>query len=130
MLFPKDKKGAELSMNVIIIVIILVIVLVVMVSFFYGGFGSLTDRIRQVGPDTKDVAVADCKSKCQLAQGSEGDNAKEKSSYCRKLVNVDSNLDGKVDQKHRCWSNEIGEQCPGVTSICERKYPDSFDTIE
>ena len=129
MLFSKDKKGAEMSMNVIVIVIILVIVLVVLVAFFLGGFAQLTDRLKGVGPDNKDAAIQDCQSKCLVAQSLQGDNAKERSSYCRKLVNVDSNEDGKADQRHHRWSSEIGEQCPGVTSLCEGQY-DAFESIE
>lgn len=130
MLFPKDKKGAEMSMNVIVIVIILVIVLVVLVAFFLGGFSQLVDRLKQVGPDNKDSAIQDCSSKCLVAQGLSGDSAKERSSYCRTTTKVDSDGDGKADQKHHCWSSEIGEQCPGVTTLCEGKYPDTFETIE
>ncbi len=128
MLFPKDKKGAELSMNVIVIVIILVIVLVVLVAFFLGGFSQLVERLKGVGPDNKDTAIQDCSSKCLVAQGLPGDNAKERSSYCRKLVSVDTDGDGKADQKHRCWSSEIGDQCPGVTQLCQNLYED-FETI-
>ncbi|MBI4158766.1 hypothetical protein HY500_00735 [Candidatus Woesearchaeota archaeon] len=124
----RGKKGAELSMNVIVIVIILVIVLVVLVAFFLGGFSQLVDRIKSVGPDNKDSAIQDCSSKCLVAQSLPGDNAKERSSYCRKLVKVDSDGDGKADQEHHCWSSEIGEQCPGVTQLCQNKYND-FETI-
>jgi len=128
-MFFKDKKGAELSMNVIVIVIILVIVLVVLVAFFLGGFSQLTERIRSIGPDNKDAAIQDCQSKCLVAQNLNGDSAKERSSYCRKTVNIDSDGDGKADRKDHCWSNEIGETCPGVTTICQSKF-DDFDIIE
>lgn len=130
-MFFKDKKGAELSMNVIVIVIILVIVLVVLVAFFLGGFSQLTERIRSIGPDNKDAAIQDCQTKCQIAQSLSGDNAISRSSYCRKTVNVDSDGDGKVDRRDHCWSGEIGETCPGVTTICETVGGfEDFDYIE
>jgi len=128
-MFFKDKKGVELSMNVIVIVIILVIVLVVLVAFFLGGFSQLTERIQSIGPDNKDAAIQDCQSKCLVAQNLQGDNAISRSSYCRKTVNVDSDGDGKVDRKDHCWSGEIGETCPGVTNICQSQY-DDFEYIE
>src|SRR3989344_1256638 len=121
-MFFKDKKGAELSMNVIVIVILLVIVLVVLVAFFLGGFSQLVERIQSIGPDNKDVAIQDCQTKCLSAQNLQGDNARGKSSYCRKTVNIDTDGDGKVDRKDHCWSNEIGETCPGVTSVCQSLY--------
>lgn len=123
----KDKRGAELSMNVIIISILVILVLVVLAAFFLGGTSNLFSRIKQIAPDNLDIAVSDCQSKCQLAQTYDGDTAKKSSGYCRKEIAVDTNGDNIADQMHRCWSNEINVPCPGVHTVCG---VDDFRDIE
>ena len=113
-----DKRGVELSMNIIIIAIILILVLVVLVGFFIGGFTGLVDRIGRVAPDNIETSVQDCESKCLLAQTFTSDNAKEKSSYCRTEVKFDSDGDNKADELHHCWSNDLDVICPGIEELC------------
>jgi|SRR3989338_4597564 len=121
-----NKKGAELSMNVIIISILVILVLVVLAFFFLGGTSTLFNRIQGVGPDSLDTARSDCTSKCQFAQSI---NLKGESSYCRVTFNVDSNDDRIADEKHHCWSDTVGITCPGIDEICKSSY-DAIEQIE
>jgi len=114
-----NKKGAELSMNVIIISILVILVLVVLAAFFLGGTTNLFSKIEQMAPDNLEIAVSDCQSKCQLAQTFGGDVARSSSSYCRKEIAVDTDRDKIADEMHHCWSDEIKVICPGVHNLCE-----------
>ncbi|MBS3134852.1 hypothetical protein J4406_00560 [Candidatus Woesearchaeota archaeon] len=113
-----NKKGVELSMNVIIISILVILVLLVLAFFFLGGTSNLFQKIQSIGPDNLETAARDCASKCQLAQTYSSDNLKIKSGYCSTTYNVDSDGDGVSDKKHHCWSDTIGENCPGVKDFC------------
>lgn len=110
-----NKKGVELSMNVIIISILVILVLVVLAFFFLGGTSNLFNKIQGVGPDNLDIARSDCTSKCQFATSI---SLKGESSYCRVTYNVDTNNDKIADEKHHCWSDTVGIKCPGVQEIC------------
>src|SRR3990167_3175221 len=99
-----NKRGAELSMNVIIISILVILVLVVLSFFFLGGTSTLFNRIQGVGPDNLDTARIDCTSKCQLAGSL---NIKGESSYCRTTFNKDTNGDKISDVKLHCWASDI-----------------------
>src|SRR3989338_9454899 len=114
-----NKKGAELSMNVIIISILVILVLLVLAFFFLGGTSNLFSQIQKVGPDNLETATNDCLSKCQLSQSYTSDTAKVNSGYCRSTYSVDSDSDGVADEKHHCWSNIINVDCPGVDSFCD-----------
>ena len=114
-----NKKGVELSMNVIIISILVILVLVVLSFFFLGGTANLFEKIQSVGPDNLDTAKSDCRSKCQFAGSL---NIKEDSSYCRTTFKVDTNEDGIADEKHHCWSNTVNIDCPGIDELCKEEY--------
>ena len=124
-----NKKGAELSMNVIIISILVILVLVVLAAFFLSGTSNLFSKISGVAPDNLEIAVSNCQSKCQLAQTFQGDVARGASSYCRYEIDVDTNDDNIADQKHHCWSSEIGMDCPGVDNVCQKEFND-YEQIE
>jgi len=113
-----NKKGAELSMNVIIISILVILVLVVVAFFFLGGTAKLFSGIKQFSPDNIEIAVGDCNSKCQLAQTYSNPTQIKTSGYCRKQVMVDGDGDDIADEIHRCYSNTIGVECPGVEEVC------------
>jgi len=123
-IYTMNKKGAELSMNVIIISILVILVLLVIAFFFLGGTSNLFQKIQSVGPDNLETAARDCTSKCQLSQTYSSDNLKEKSSYCRTTYHVDGNDDGVADEKHHCWSSIVDVDCPGVQDFC------LFDAVE
>jgi len=113
-----NKRGAELSMNVIIISILVILVLLVLVFFFLGGTSNLFQQIQKQSPDNLEFGTNECLSKCQLAQGYTSETAKKNSGYCSATYSVDSDGDGIVDEKHHCWSNTIGVTCPGVSNFC------------
>ena len=129
-----NKKGAELSMNVIIITILVVLVLVVVAVFFTGGMSSLTKRIAAVftGQLTDlSEATASCNSYCLRYQEANSNNndiveAAMISNFCIKRFNVDLNADGKLDITEKdkiCASttnypgatNSLGIYCQGLT---------------
>src|SRR3989344_1695953 len=116
-----DKKGVELSFNVIIIAIIVLLVLVLVGSFFVGGFTKLFDIIFGVGPDSISTASTTCSSQCNVAQTSD-DVTKKNSQYCRKTWKFDVNPeDGALDKdiegnlrKYHCYEPPISVSCTGV----------------
>ncbi len=121
-----NKKGAELSFNVIIIAILVILVLVVIAAFFLGGFGRLSDLIFGQAPSNLEVATNTCTSNCQLAQTYTTDQTKRNSGYCTKSFKFDySPEDGNVDKdaegnikKYLCNQAPIGVTCPGVDQLC------------
>ena len=124
-----DKRGVELSMNIIIISIILILVLVVLAAFFITGFGGLAERIGRVAPDNLETATQNCQSKCLLAQALSGDVVIKNSGYCRTTIKIDSDGDSIADQVHHCWSSTIGINCEGVKEICEDEYPEASEPL-
>jgi len=98
----KNKKGAELSMNVVIITILAVLVLVVVAIVFTGNMGVLVSKIKGLfqsqGIDAQ-KAVADCYGFCNSYRTTGIDNFKD--SFCNENENtnfdIDTNGDGKID---------------------------------
>jgi flagellar basal body-associated protein FliL len=113
-----DKRGAELSMNVIIIAILVLLVLVVLGYFFLGGSTKIFQGINQFTSDNLENARNDCSSRCQLAQNYETNDQKINSGYCKKQINYDKNNDNIADEKVRCYSSYVNIQCPGVSNLC------------
>ncbi len=120
-----DKRGAEISFNVIIIAILVILVLVIVGYFFTTGAARLFGQLGGTAPDDKDVAVTSCVSKCQLAQQFSTENQKAKSSYCLTTWKLDANNDGKIDVdtnneliRYHCWESPISETCPSVQELC------------
>ena len=125
-----NKRGAELSMNIIIVAILLILVLVILVGFFIGGFSDIQNRIINVAPGSLETAVQDCQQKCQLAQTFAGEDAIVRSSYCSYTLKFDSDGDGIVDERHHCWSSLIERNCPGVSNVCQEEFPDAVEQLE
>ena len=124
----KDKKGAELSMNVIVISILVILVLVIVATFFVGGFNNLVKIFTDTAPDDLESAIQSCEGHClRISIGTATDNAKKKSSYCRNTWNFDRDGDGKLDsidgkkKEFHCWGEPIGTDCPGVENHCLKK---------
>ncbi|MEK6933024.1 MAG: hypothetical protein AABW56_04510 [Nanoarchaeota archaeon] len=120
-----DKKGAELSFNVIIIAILVILVLVIVGAFFAGSFSNLVKILTGQGIDSVDAASNACSSKCLTAQNYGTQKAKETSSYCRSAWNFDTDGDGNVEKdaegnlrKYHCYESPIGQSCPGVQEFC------------
>lgn len=105
----QSKKGLELSINTIIILVIVVVALVAIAAFFFGGFGKLTDSIKNVffgasGGYDRTLAIQNCETYCDQLQ-SLGDRAVDDdrfSAYCTRSFDVDTNNDGKADQRFYC----------------------------
>jgi flagellar basal body-associated protein FliL len=127
----RGKRGAELSMNVIIIAILVIIVLVVVAAFFMGGFSQMINKINQLftgrlkGTDIP-IAVTTCESLCQEAQLLSTESLKSSSSYCTKYFYLEwRRQDGDVDYededgkknpiKYYCDEQPLSVGCPGVT---------------
>ena len=120
-----NKKGVELSMNVIIITILVVLVLVVVAVFFTGGMSSLTQRISSVftGQLTGwSEAKASCESFCsnyQLANSNNNEVVKlaMTANFCTKLFNVDLNGNGKLEISGVSGGSEKDKTCAGTNSL-------------
>jgi len=94
-----DKKGAELSINVIIISILVILVLVIVAAFFTGGSAKLFSTIRDVFSGTtagtdRALAEQNCQQYCAQAQTLQSYST---SAYCTKWFNIDANGDGEAD---------------------------------
>jgi flagellar basal body-associated protein FliL len=122
-----NKKGAELSFNIIIIAILVLLVLVLVGYFFTSGFAGLSNLFRGLTPDDKDVAVTSCTAKCQTAQQFSTDAQKASSSYCKTTWKLDTNGDGKADYdsenkivKYHCYDSAINVGCADIEDKCVR----------
>jgi hypothetical protein len=121
-----DKKGAELSFNMIIIAVLGILVLVVVAAFFTTSFLGQKDKIDNIAGDQLSVAVDDCVSKCVLAQSKSTDVQKTYSDYCRSGWDLDVDGDGQKDRdieggvrEYKCFDPAIGVSCAGVQEFCE-----------
>jgi flagellar basal body-associated protein FliL len=111
-----NKKGAELSMNVIIITILVILVLVIVALIFTGGMSTLSDRIRNIfkkSATDAQTAVIECQSICQNHQAAPLDEYVNQ--FCRdKTFNLDTDGDGVVDKSDQtCQDLQVG--CPTIT---------------
>ncbi len=119
----RNKRGVELSMNVIIIAILVILVLIVVSIFFLGGFNKISETIRNIfNPQIKgtdvSIAIETCKTKCILAQQT---NAKD--VYCKTIFKIDSDGNGYADyededakryKEFHCYDTPINTPCPGI----------------
>jgi hypothetical protein len=124
-----NKRGAELSINVIIIAILVIIVLVIVAAFFTGGSSKLFKNIKEIfGGATAGTDRSFAESNCNLycSQAAELQNP-SKSPYCTKYFEIDENSDGeaefimegttKIYKKYYCGANSRGENNLGVSCI-------------
>lgn len=121
-----DKKGAELSFNVIIIAILVILVLVIVAAFFAGGVTKLINLIFGAAPDPLDSASTTCSTQCSIAQ-SRSENTIKNSGYCKKWFKFDTDEDGNLEKdiegnikKFHCYESPISISCPGVQDKCEQ----------
>lgn len=116
----RNKRGIELSMNVIVIAIIVILVLVIVAVFFTGGISSLIARLKGiVGTQTLGTseAILKCNTFCQTYEST--NNVLYKKNYCgSEKFDIDTNGDNKVDRVGiTCL--DLGVSCPGIpTSEC------------
>lgn len=121
----KSKKGAELSMNIIIIAILAILVLVIVAGVFTGTFGKLMDILRGSSQDSLSTATSMCTNDCDVASSYETPQEKTNSKYCRETWKLDADADGKTDtdatgetRKYHCWDSPISVVCSSVKSFC------------
>ena len=114
-----NKKGAELSFNMIIIAVLGILVLVVVAAFFISNFTNFGSSIDDLNIDKVSVAQSTCNSACDL------DKSIKSQSYCTTTFNLDRNKDGRVDTdsennaiEYHCWQDPINVNCPDIQ--CER----------
>ena len=117
----REKRGAELSMNVIIVAIIVILVLVVVIVFFLGGFTTVGNKIRDVfnagGTDIQ-TAIVKCNTWCGNYETTKQDIWKN--NFCGvpgTTFDIDVNNDGKMDpQIDRKGQNcfQIGASCVSI----------------
>ena len=114
-----DKRGIELSMNVIIISIILVIVLVIIVLFFTGGASNFIERVKGlIGTQTIDYSTAQlkCNTYCSNSDSNPNDLTWKK-NFCGSSpgtrFDIDTNGDGKADRTQISCS-ELGVSCSSI----------------
>ena len=118
-----NKKGAELSINVIIIAILVILVLVIVAAFFTSASSKLFSSIKDIftkGSSGTDRVLAEqfCQQYCDQARDSQSPS---KSAYCTQWFGIDENpkdgaadytLEGdlKVTKKFYCGSGNINSQ--------------------
>ncbi|MEK6841257.1 MAG: hypothetical protein AABX45_01535 [Nanoarchaeota archaeon] len=94
-----NKKGAELSINVIIIAILFILVLVIVAAFFTGGSSKLFKAVRDIFTGTTagtDRALAEQNCQLYCSQSATLQNP-SRSAYCTKFFNIDADGDGESD---------------------------------
>ena len=95
----KGKKGAELSINVIVILILAILALLVISVIFLGGAGSLNDRLKNIFGGTSVVYEPQyfqlhCEQYCMDGVT----NGFTDSAFCNfEFKRIDTNSDGKVN---------------------------------
>src|SRR3989344_6749927 len=105
-----DKKGAELSVNVVIIAILAILVLVIVAFIFTGGASKFSETVRKIlnpVPKSNDIAfaISECNTRCALAK-----SGTDESRFCDYTVkNVDDDRDPETDTKDL--------DCPDVPGV-------------
>jgi len=111
----KNKKGAELSMNVIIISILVIVVLVIILLVFTGQMGSFVGKLKTLfGSQGVDLntAIIKCEGLCQSYQTS--GIKSYASDFCGdKTFNIDKDGDGKISE-----TTEKGLMCKDLNVVC------------
>ncbi len=94
-----NKRGAELSINVIIISILVILVLVIVAAFFTGGSAKLFSAVKDIFSGTTagtDRALAEQNCQLYCSQSSSLQNPSN-SAYCTKFFKIDADGDGEAD---------------------------------
>ena len=114
-----NKKGAEMSFNVIIGAVLGILVLVLVGAFFVGKMGGISKSLDDPILNPVSVAQGDCKSKCKL------DQSVGSTQYCNSEFKLDADDDGEYEtnsaggvREYRCWEYPIEVLCPGVKDKC------------
>lgn len=123
-----NKKGQGMPLNVLIIAIIVIVVLILLLTFFFGGFVSLSDKIKQIfsgatGGQEEGFVVQSCERACITIQSRTdpgNDAARQamyKGTYFCQGKNVDLNGDGVLNKEEET-PKERGLTCEGLGVTC------------
>jgi len=114
-----NKRGVELSMNVIIIAILVILVLVILAVFFTGGISNLFNKIKLLyGAQLTDVStkIASCNALCQ--QYTTTGSPLYKDRFCQG-TKVDISGDGAIkgdEENINCMDPNINVQCSEISA--------------
>jgi len=121
----RNKKGAELSLNVVVITILVVLVLAIVVVIFSGGMGSLYGRMTDIfksQPIDKATQLTKCNGYCSNFELSGGKGEDYVIAFCNTLYSVDYNGDGTLDETEKKQYDclDLGASCPSIEAdeIC------------
>lgn len=94
-----NKRGAELSINVIIIAILVILVLVIVAAFFTGTSSKLFSSVRDIfrtsmAGTTLQLAEQNCQSYCIQAKDLQNPL---RSAYCNSYFNIDIDNNGEAE---------------------------------
>lgn len=97
-----NKKGAELSITVIVVIILALLVLIVVALIFLSGSTGLMQRLKNIFLPQQAIAVdlarQNCNQWCSLAESMSPEDAR-KSAFCTSYQEgVDVDRDGKPDR--------------------------------
>ena|SRR3989344_2922544 len=118
-----DKRGVELSLNVVIVSILAVLVLISLVVFFTFGFGNISNKIKGIyqkstGGMDRTLAIQLCSQYCELAKGLDKEQI-DKSTYANTKFDIDDDGDGNIDSYNQhCL--QLGVKCDNLLD---------FDTV-
>ena len=95
----RNKKGIELSMNVIVIAILVILVLLFVALFFSVGFSDITNKIKQIFQGKAiDIGIikSNCDGFCSSYSIISGESSKQDlwNEYCTVDRKVDLNSNG------------------------------------
>lgn len=111
----KDKKGVELSLNVVIISILVILVLFVLILFFTGGAGNAISRIKNLfQAQTFDLSQAIAKCNTYCANYDATGQTRHKDLYCNAAFKIDDNGDGTVDRSDQNCV-DVGASCGSIS---------------
>ena len=107
-----DKRGIELSMNVVVIAILVILVLIFVALFFTGGFSTVVERIKtifQSQPIDAGIIRSKCDGFCSEYNIISGLSAKQDiwNEYCTVDRDVDINSNGKIDPGEKKSCDEV-----------------------
>ena len=113
-----NKKGQGLPLNVLVVAIIVIVVLILVLTFFFGGFVSLSDKIKQIfsgatGGQEEGFVVQSCDRACVTIQSVQ---KVQPGTYFCQGKNVDLDGDGELQEDEKGLNCvELGVTCRYTT---------------
>lgn len=133
-----NKKGQGLPMNTVIMTILVIVVLILVLTFLFGGFTGLSNKIRLIfygslAGTSKTLAIQNCNQYCsqlQLRSGlidvddkgiSKLNMEKIKDTPFCKLIPIDEDEDGNADKLANCKYFDVTCSIEGKKIDCPEK---------